>query len=156
VVEVVPASSTVVCDLVDLADELAHSCPGCQVVFACYQDLAFHLLTYFHRSETLFGIDGLGDQTASLHFDAHQLQNVQAFEGAPADIKFEQIFLNLSSACLDAYACGFLGNFSVKIPEAVFEFEKLDHKFATVIEDFLREGIFLAVDPKVGEAWVNR
>ena len=32
----------------------------------------------------------------------------------------------------------------------MFQFEKLDHKFAAIIKNILGEGVFLAINPQVG------
>ena len=48
-----------------------------------------------------------------------------------------EIIPYLGCNCLNTDIDGFLRDFTVEIPETVLKFEKLDHKFAAVIENCL-------------------
>lgn len=155
VVEVVAALPAVVGDLVDLADDLAQLGPRAQVVLAVYQDLPLHLLPDLHRGQALLGLDGLRDQAPRLHLDAHQLQHVQPLEGAPARVELQQVLADFRQPGLQTRAGSLLRDLAVEIPEAVLELEELDHESAAVVEDVLREGVLLAVDPQVREPCIS-
>ena len=154
-VQVVSALAAVIGDLVDLADDLAEFSPSAEVVLAVDEDLALHLLADLHGSEAFLGLDGLGNKAPRLHLDAHKLQHVQSLKGAPAGIELQQVLSDFAQPCLQTSTGSFLRDLPIKIPEAVLQLEKLNHESATVIENVLGEGVFLAIDPQVRKPYIT-
>lgn len=118
-VKVVSPLPVVICYLVDLADYFAQLSPCGQVIFTANQNFSFHLFSDFHGSEAFFSVDGLGDETASLHLNAHQFQDIKPFEGAPTYVELIEIILDFGGTGLQEHIIGLLSDFSIEIPETV-------------------------------------
>jgi hypothetical protein len=152
VVQVVSAFAIVVGYLVYLADDLAEFSPRAEVIFTRYQNFTLHLLSNLNRSQTFFSVNGFGDETTSLDLNAHEFQDVKFFEGAPTYIKLIEVLLDLVGAGLNHDVIRFLSDFAVEIPQAVLQFEELNHQSAPMVQHLLRKRILLAIDPKIGKS----
>ena len=132
-IQVVPASTTVIRYLIDLTDNLTHFCSCSQVVLTSYQDFALHFLSYLHRSQTFFSINCLSYQTSCLNFNIHKFKNIQSLKSTPTHVKVIKIFLYLNRAGIDHHTCGFLSYFSIEISETVLQLEKLSHQLFAML-----------------------
>ena len=48
-----------------------------------------------------------------------------------------------------------MSDFAVEIAKAVLQLKEFYHKSASMVEYFLRKGIFFAVDPEIRKAWIT-
>lgn len=87
-VKIISAFPTVVCYLINLTNNLAQFSPSAEIILAIDQNFPFHLFSNLNRSQTFFRFNRFSNQAPRLHFDIHQLKNIQPFEGTPTAVEF--------------------------------------------------------------------